>query len=293
MPKALLYVVVQLLLLTTDQTQGDHMEPAPVEVKVVIDHRGEKRPSMPTPGAIVAMGAVGAGKYHPSISLDPRNVEGIDGFEEFKGYLAPAQNAFSIATEGLKKIHTAREFADRNGAWNEAAKLLNVAAAAERKQEQMTRAFDAATRDLSNAVKAIELSLSAPVEAGAIGSLAAEIRSHVRSLSSDDRRKFMHDAMDRGDLKTLSACLGGPSYLSGLSDEMQKTFVRLYHEKASPELARRLRATQTALTMVEERGPLVWSQVERAMGGKFSLVAKLRAANSEAEKALLMNDDAA
>lgn len=247
----------------------------------------------PRPSMIVGdvvMGAVGPAKFKPSISLDPGTITAIEGFEEFKDYLAPAQNALSTAFEGLKQIAKAREFADRNGAWNEAAKLMNVAAASEKKQESMTRAFDTASKNLTTAANALEASLSAPIESAAFGPMAAEIRAHVKSLSSDARNKFVNDMLKAGDLKSLSAVLGGPAFLSGMTEDMHKAYTRLYHEHKSPEAVRRLRATRAALDMLDQRGPLIWTQVEQAMGGSFAMAKKLRDANSEAERALLMND---
>ena len=67
---------------------------------------------------------------------------------------------------------------------------------------------------------AIDHSLSAPMEASAVGPLARRVRAYVRSLSNDQRGKFLGEALQSGDIKTLQSVLGAPAYLSGLAPPM-------------------------------------------------------------------------
>lgn len=263
------------------------METQSTPPTIVIQQNSEPRPDIPRN---VASNAIREARYHPTPSLDPRNVEAIDGFEEFKGYLSPAQTAFSTAHENLIAIDKAAQAAEKNGAWNPSAKLLNVAVFAEKKREQMTRAFDGAVRDLSAAAKALDSQLSAPMEAAAGGALAQEIRAHVRSLPPEGRVKFLGEALERGDAKSLAAVCGAPHYLTGVAEPMVTHYTRAWREKSAPEATRRLAATRAAIELLETRGHLVWDQTEKAMRGKFVTVNALRKANTEAEKALLMSE---
>lgn len=251
-------------------------------------------PRMPAPGKPVRSGPAMEGAYSPPIDFHPGVIEAIDGFKEFQGYLTPAQEAFSTAFEGLKSIRAAYDAAAKNQAWNQYQRLLNVAGAAEKQYARMTGRFDSAIKNLSTAAKALDNSLSQPLEqqAGA-GTINSEIRAYVTSLSSEARMKFIHDAIADRNSKVLTAVLGAPSFLSGLPEALHSSYTRLYWEKVSPEAVRRLNATRRAIELLEKRGPTVHRHVEKAMGGQWATVQALRKANSEAEKALLMQQDTA
>lgn len=258
-----------------------------------IDHL-DIGPRMPAHGKPVRSGPTLEGAYSPPIDFHPGVIEAIDGFKEFQGYLTPAQEAFSSAYEGLKAIRSAYDAAARNPAWNQHQRLLNVAGAAEKQYQRMLGKFDAAIKNLSTAAKALDESLSQPLEqqAGA-GTINSEIRAHVKALSSEARMNFINDAIADRNSKVLTAVLGAPSFLSGLKDPIHASFTRLYWEKTSPEAVGRLTATRRAIELLEKRGPTVHRHVERAMGGQWATVQALRKANSEAEKALLMQQDTA
>ena len=121
--------------------------PAPVDART-------GHVSQPRPGMKVESGIITEGPFRPHMSLDPRYVEAIDGWEEFKGYLQPARHALSAAQVGLEQIANARAHADKNQAWNDYQKLLVVSEASEKKQEQITKAFDSAFSNLTKAVRA-------------------------------------------------------------------------------------------------------------------------------------------
>lgn len=251
-------------------------------------------PRMPTHGKPIRSGPAMEGSYNPPIDLHPGVIEAIDGFKEFQGYLTPAQEAFSAAFEGLKAIRIAYDAAAKNQAWNQYQKLLNVAGAAEKKYQHMLGKFDSAIKNMSTAAKAMDESLSQPLEqqAGA-GTINTEIREHVAKLGTEARMKFMTDAIADRKSKVLTAILGAPAFLSGLPEGLHSSYTRMYWEKTSPEAVRRLTATRKAIELLEQRGPSVHRHVERAMGGQWSTVVALRRANSEAEKSLLMEQDSA
>ncbi len=243
---------------------------------------------MPPPGVPIASGASVPGPYRVTPSLDPANIAAMEHYDEVKAYLAPAESAFSTATIGLEAIAEARDKAAKNQAWNEYQQLLNVANLAEKQQDKICRAFDSARNNLLSAADALDKSLSVPLEAKAMGVIAGEIRAMVRGMKHEDRRKFIVEALQEGDMDVLTAVLGCNPKLSGMSKEEHAHFIRTYREAADPAAARRLSATLKAIDLLESRGPLVLTQVQMAMRGKWETVQKLRTSNSEAEKALLM-----
>jgi hypothetical protein len=60
---------------------------------------------------------------------------------------------------------------------------------------------------------------------------------------------------------------------------------RLWHEKQSPDMAKRLRAMQGAKTMIEQRAGLVFGELERAVKAPPHKAKRLREANTDAERA--------
>jgi hypothetical protein len=62
---------------------------------------------------------------------------------------------------------------------------------------------------------------------------AGEIRAYARSLKDHERHKFVEEAIEAGDLQTLSALLNAPRYLSGLTDQRRA----LYRDSAAEKFA--------------------------------------------------------
>ena len=79
-------------------------------------------------------------------------------------------------------------------------------------------------------------------------------------------------------------------FLSGLTPEFQKIYLRLYHEKNSPEKAKRLKVMQGAKTLIEERAGLVFKELEKAVGAPPHKAKALREAKTAAEKAFVLKD---
>ncbi len=250
--------------------------------------RDYNRPvSKPAPGMKVESGIVGTAPYSPPIDLHPGVIEGIEGFKDFAGYLAPAQNAFSLAITSLKEIYDARQAAAKNRARTPEQVVLITASFAEKKQEAITRTFDKARNDLMSAANALDQSLSSPLEQQAsAGSIPTEIRSYVSNLSTEERMKFMDDAIKHGRSKVLTSVLGAEPFLSGLSYEMHASLTRMYNEQRAPQAVARLKATQRAIDLIEQRGGLALVQVEKAMGGTWNEVKELRGMADAETKAL-------
>jgi hypothetical protein len=226
-----------------------------------------------------------------SPSLHPANVRQLDGFDdETAVYLAPVETALSEAYEGLGQVHTARDAARKNPAWNEAAQVLQTQDYADKVFARVARHFDSASAGLSKSIAALEEQLSAPITSKASHAVSAEIRTHVRSLKTNERMAFIQRAANEGDETTCAAVFGAPAYLSGVEPNTVEVLTRTYHERKSPAVAKRVRAMKAAHDLLSDRGGLLHKELEKAVGMNPVRVRALRQARTEAEQALILRD---
>lgn len=224
-------------------------------------------------------------------SLHPDNVKNIDGFDEQTApYLAPTMTAFSTAYEGVRAVWAAKEAAAHNPTWNEAMQIIHTDDFAQKHFAKISKSFDVTRSNLEKGITMLEQQLAAPIESKAAQSIAGEIRAFVRDMPTEKRHKFIQEAIDAGDEKTVSALLGAPAYLSGLDANFQQTYVRFWNERSAPEVAQRLKAMKGAKQMIEERAGLVFKELEKAVGAPPHKAAALRQAKTNAEKAFILQD---
>lgn len=219
-------------------------------------------------------------------SLHPKVVEEIEDFEDNKDVLAATQTAFSTAYEGLRKVHDTRDVVGKNPGWTDEQKLVQVDNFAKKHLDKITRSFDATRSNLERSITFLEGQLSEPVQARAASSIANQIRDYARSLDTAKLHKFVSEAIDNADHDTVTAVLGAPAYLSGLTADFQKTYLRLYHERSNPASAKRLKAMRAAKELIDARAGRVFVEMERAIGGQSAKANKVRKAQAAAEKAL-------
>ena len=251
-----------------------------------IDDRVHQPGRYPVPGQTVVNGAVTEPPFSPSPALDERNITCIEGYEEFKDDFGLAVSALSSANIGLREIDTARRKAAKNQAFTEASRLILVSQFAAKTRDQWHSSIDKAQQYYVKLADAIDQSLSTPLEASAVGPMAAEIRAHVKGLPDEQRGKFIGEALQARDVKTLQSVLGAPGYLSGLSPPMSQHFTRLYREATAPEAVRKLALIRKVVTVLERAGPIAYAQTEKAMGGTFHDAFRYKNANDDAMKAL-------
>ena len=185
-------------------------------------------------------------------------------------------------------VHSAREAAKTNPTWNEAQQVIHTDDLARRKLEHVTKTFDSVRNNLVKGIAHLEAELSAPVTAKAAASVASEIRAYVRDMPTEKRHSFIQEALDSGDEVSVSSVLGAPPYLSGINSEFQQVYTRLWHERVSPDMAKRLRAMIGAREMIERNGPLVFKEMEKAVGAPLHKAKRLREAKTAAEKHFVM-----
>jgi hypothetical protein len=226
-----------------------------------------------------------------SPSLHPDNVKALPDYDDdTAAVLAPTETAFSEAYEGLLKVHDAREKAKTNPTWNEAQQVIHTQELADKVFARVAKAMDGTRANLEKGIAHLEQELTQPVTSRAAAPIAAEIRAHVKSLPTSKLHSFIQNAIDTDDHDTVTAVLGAPPYLSGLTPEFQKTYLRFYRERTEPDKAKRLRAMQGAKAMIEERGGLVFKELEKAVGMPPHKVKKLREAKTAAEQAFVLKD---
>ncbi|RLK44534.1 hypothetical protein [Cupriavidus plantarum] len=218
-------------------------------------------------------------------SLHPSVIEAVEGFGSFSPYVTGARDAFADAYAGLSAIHNARRAVADDPTLTESAKLLAVADFADRHSDKILRKMDSLLAGLNVAIREHEAKLTGPVQQAAAAPIAAEIRSFVKTLKPGERAGFLNDALRKGDHATLSSVLGAPAYLSGLTDVEKEVHARAFHERANPEVANRLAVMTKVRDLVEQRGPLVMTEIERAIGGSRAKVSAARQAANKSKAA--------
>ena len=224
-----------------------------------------------------------------SLSLHPAVITSIPGYEEARGYVAHSATALDSAYQSIEAVVKARAKLSRDESRTPKAQVLMAAELAEQYMGKLQKTFELSWDKLHSGIDHIDKQLSEPMEqqAGA-GTISGEIRSHAKSLEHEERRKLISDALHRGDIKTTSAILGAPAYLSGLQAEEQKHYTRTYHEATNPELTRRLQVMTKAKEKLEQSKRIIRAEMDKAVGASKSEIDKLRTGSSEAEDELIL-----
>jgi len=222
-------------------------------------------------------------------ALHPEVVKALEGYDsDTAPYLAPTETAFSEAYIGISQVFTAREKAATNPTWNEAQQIIQTQDLADKVFARVAKGFDATRANLDRSIAFLEGELSTPLAQKAVGSLGREIREHVKALTTTEKHKFLQEAIDAGDEETVSAVIGAKHYLTGISVEMQTVLTRAWHTRQQPEKAKRLAAMQGARSLIEKNAPLVFAQLEKAVGMRPDKVKALRTAKNDAEQAFVL-----
>ena len=223
-----------------------------------------------------------------SPSFMSANIKGMAEYTDDTAPLfGPVISAFDLAHQTLAAIHDARVAATQDATINENARLVMTADFADKVTERTTKAFDYATTALTNNINALEKSLAEPVLERAAHTISVEIRAHVKGLKAEGGSilDFVRRAIDAGDHDTVSAVLGAPAYLSGMTPEQQQVMLRMYHAKSRPDVAKRLAAAKAAQDYLDRNAGQFMPQVEKAIGGDWRKVQMLRKSSNATKKA--------
>ena len=224
-----------------------------------------------------------------SPTLSPVNITSLPGYEEHKGYVSQSVTALDSAYQSVAAVIEARHKLAVDESRTPKARIVEVALLAEKYSAQLQKTFEVNWDKLESGINHIDKQLSEPMEQqAAAGVINGEIRSHCKSLPHGKRNELIVEAMQSGDTKTLAAILGAPAYLSGLHQLEQERYTRMYHEETNPDLTARLDIMRKAQEKLVQARPVIHKEMERAVGASKFEVAKLRAASSEAEAALVL-----
>ena len=221
---------------------------------------------------------------HITPALHPSNIEQIKDYEQHKGYLNGVLESLSVTYEGLAEVHKARLAAEKNVTMNDPGRLIVVGNYAEKKQDAIARKIDATMANLNKGIDNLEDMLSTPIKSAAsTGTIPTEIRAHVKSLSLEARHKFLNDAQRAGDTQTLTAVLGAPEYLTGITAAEKVARTYNYHKHNAPEAAKRLEVMKAGRDLLTKRSALVFKEMEKAIGAKWSDLHAVRDAKSKSD----------
>lgn len=228
-----------------------------------------------------------------SPSLHPQNLLSLPDYgEDTAPAISVAVDAMRALYDGLSDVHRAREAAEKDPTLTPAARLLKVASFAEQHQNAITRKFDKAHSTMTTAIDALNKSLSEPLKLrGERPGIANEVRQYVKALTTAQREAWFTERQRAGDMESLEIVLGAPGYLSGLSDDERVVRTKFLHRLRHPVEARRLDIMTKALDMIHTRGPLLWKEMERAVGASPAKVQRLREAKNSAEAAFILRGD--
>lgn len=230
-------------------------------------------------------------KTYVSPTLHSANITGIEGYEDAKGYVAHAATAFDAAYQSVAAVIEARQKLSLDESRTPRAKVLMAAQLADKYSEKVRKQFESSWGKLDAAIRHTEQELTKPVEEYAgIGNVATEIRAHLKNMPQGERMKFLSEALERGDERTLKSALGAPGYLSGMTEVEHKHFTRLYHNNQAPEVTARLEVMKGALNKLEKAHPVFMQELEKAVGASARDVERLMAASNEAEAALVLKE---
>lgn len=221
-----------------------------------------------------------------SPALHPDTLTVLDGYDDDSAkFIGDAKSALTDAYVTIGKVHNATEMGRKDPTQTEEHRILIVGREAAKQQERLLRRFDVATTNIKKEAERIERELSVPVESKASLGISAEIRQHVKTLKSG-QMDFVRGLIEAGDDLSVSAVLGGPSYLSGLTDDMRTVLTRMWHERQNPALVQRLTLMRSVLDKLDRDAGKVFTEMEKAVGANPSKLRTIGAAQEAAQAAL-------
>lgn len=126
------------------------------------------------------------------------------------------------------------------------AHYLEIAAAWKKQLDAIANRSAEETASAKKAISILDKDIANLLEVRE-GAHSNEIRQHVKAIPAAGRIPFVMAAIDGGDKETVAAIMGGPSYLSGLTDEQRTVLWNAYTERAAAGHVATKRAIQRAL----------------------------------------------
>lgn len=204
--------------------------------------------------------------HRVSPDLHPRALLGLEDVTEAAApFISSTVDAFRSAYQFIGSIHDVREAAFADPTLTEAAALLKADDYARAKLAGVTKKFDAAMAHLKTGIASLEALLAEPVKEQASKMISGEVRAALKA--SDKRTEILERALAEQDHEVLSAALGGPPLLSGLTKEQHALFLRRYNKLCDPDRSARLKVMVAAQAHITKRAAGVFKEMEKAVGG--------------------------
>lgn len=211
----------------------------------------------------------------PNMAFDPANITAHENFEELEGWgVGLAVDALKVVQDVVKNVIEARDTYQTDPTLTPAAQLLAVDDLYAKLMPVATKRLDVARDTIIRAVAAQEAELRKAFTS--TSQFAAEIRAHCKSLPTSERMTLISTATTAGDMTTLSAILGAPSYLSGLDAKMAEALTERANMVRSPLTSKRLALLRNAQTKLEAAGAIAVGNYEAMIGAQDATVRRLR-----------------
>lgn len=218
------------------------------------------------------------------LDYDAGHVTQAAEYEANAGYVAEAVGALQAMQEVLTVVMEAREKVKKDPTLTQAAMVLTVAAFSDARTPAATRKVDAAWKALDTRIAEAEASLREGIPGHATGSVASEIRAHVKAMrTSADRMAFLRGLVAAGDLESLAAVVKSKPFLSGLTQVEVDLLVHNFNAQTRPELPARIDFLKRTRAHLERAWAPFILDMQRAVGVKYETVNKLRAAKAAAQ----------
>lgn len=217
----------------------------------------------------------------PPMMYQSANVTKLDGFEAHGTAVAPAVTALDAMHAALASIIDARGKSERDPTLvhSQASQVLAVADYADKQIDAVTRKVDAAHQHIQAQITAAEAELSKSIPASGTP-LSGEVRAHAKAQKNPVQ--FVSQLIADGDEQSVSAILGAPAYLSGLTNDMRAALTRAWHSKRNPALTAKLTLLQATDERLSRAGSAFVTSAEKAQGVNYKLIKQLRDAKAAA-----------
>ena len=184
----------------------------------------------------------------------------------------------------LTDVITARDKVKKDPTLTQAAMALEVSDYADRKMTPATLKVDAALGAINKRITEAEAKLRDGIPGHANGSMATEVRAHVKAMASiPDRMKFMRELIAAGDTESVAAVLKAKPFLSGLSRPEVDMLLHQYNLTVQPDLLPRIDFMKKAREHLERASAPFILDAQRAVGVKSETVKRLRDAKAAAK----------
>jgi hypothetical protein len=228
------------------------------------------------------------------MTVDPQRVTSLltGESDEAAGYIKDATEFFANTHGVLTRIDAAYRLLMQD-------KTITPDARSVRLERETSAAFvksfaarGEAIESLGKKIAFTEGELGKPLEAAAATPRSNELRSVLRSLPESKINEAIVQALNAEQrtpqqTELLNATLGAHALTVGISPERQAGHIRVYNERANPQLLRRLEIMRKALVAVESVQPdALRGYFEGSMRSPFSRASAIRGISEKAQAAL-------